>query len=138
MSTKRDHSQVFVPYVLIMKSCSLSQIVSFTDEHLLHLRHSITYLTFFTVQVISLFTLKILPLKLYELSSLMYLHSPHLGSLHFVTFGVCSCLFVNLAFVNSFFKLGGRHLLFKKDLLLKIDFNLLSLESNDLFHIRFP
>ena len=31
MPTKWDHSQVFVSYVLIMKSCSLSQIVSFTD-----------------------------------------------------------------------------------------------------------
>ena len=31
MPPKRDHSQVFVSYVLIMKSCSLSQIVSFTD-----------------------------------------------------------------------------------------------------------
>ena len=31
MPTKRDHSQGFVSYVLIMKSCSLSQIVSFTD-----------------------------------------------------------------------------------------------------------
>ena len=31
MPTKRDHSQLFVSYVLIMKSCSLSQIVSFTN-----------------------------------------------------------------------------------------------------------
>ena len=31
MPTKLDHSQVFLSYVLIMKSCSLSQIVSFTD-----------------------------------------------------------------------------------------------------------
>ena len=107
MSTKRDHSQAFVSYVLIMKSCSFSQIVSFTNIIFIA-PPTLNYIyDSFTVQAISLFTLKILPLKLYEHSSLMYLHSPHLGSLHFVTLGVCSCLFVNLAFVNSFFKLGG-------------------------------
>ena len=82
MSTKRDHSQVFVPYVLIMKSCSLSQIVSFTNVIFIA-PPALNYIyDIFTVQVISLFTSKILPLKLYEHSSLMYLHSPHLGSLH--------------------------------------------------------
>ena len=95
MSTKRDHSQVFVSYVLIMKSCSLSQIVSFTNVIFIA-PPALNYIyDIFTMQVISLFTLKILPLKSYEHSSLMYLHSPHLGSLHFVTFGVCSCLILN-------------------------------------------
>ena len=108
MSTKRDHTQIFVSYMLIMESCSLSQIIFFNNVILIAPSAlNYIYMTFFTVQVISLFTLKILPLKLYEHSSLMYLHSPHLGSLHFVTLGMCSFSFVNLAFVNSFFKLGG-------------------------------
>ena len=108
MSTKWDHSQVFVSYVLIMKSCSFSQIVSFTNViFIAPPALNYIYMTFFTVQVISLFTFIFLQLKLYEHSSLMYLHSPHLDSLHFVTLGVCSCLFVNLAFVNSFYKLCG-------------------------------
>ena len=106
MSTKPDHTQIFVSYVLIMESCSLSQIICFTNVILIA-HPALNYIyNVFTVQVISLFTLKILPLKLYEHSSLM-LHSPHLCSLHFVTLGMCSFSFVNLAFVNSFFKLGG-------------------------------
>ena len=95
-----------------MKSCSLSQIVSFNDVIFIA-PPALNYIyDIFTVQVISLFTLKILTLKLYEYSSLMYLHSPHRGSLHFVTLGVCSCLFVNLAFVMppTLKKWGGGHI----------------------------
>ena len=62
-------------------------------------------MTFFTVQVISLVTLKILPLKLYEHSSLMYLHSPHQGSLHFVTY--IYIFFFFILFIYFFFLGGG-------------------------------
>ena len=89
MSTKWDHTQMFVSYVLFMKSSSLSQIICFTNVILIA-HPAIKYIyDSFTVNVILLFTLKFLQLKLYEHSSLIYLHSPHLGSLHFVTLGMC-------------------------------------------------
>ena len=72
----RDDSQVFVSYMYALISRCYPQIVSFTNVILIALVHSITYMMFI----------------LY-----MPYHCLHLGSLHFVTLGMCSCLFENLA-----------------------------------------
>ena len=47
--------------------------------------HCITEITCFDLHDISSFTLNIFPLKLAEDPSVMYLHRPHRGSLHFET-----------------------------------------------------
>ena len=42
------------------------------------------------------------------------MHSPHLGSLRFVTVNFVSSLFENFALVSNFLKFGGWRLLFRK------------------------
>ena len=59
------------------------------------------------MQDISELTVKVVPLKLKDEPSFKCLHSPHLGSLHFVTSNGFLGWLVNFAFVKSFFKFGG-------------------------------
>ena len=91
--------------VLVMNSRSLSQIIRFT--YVIFMAPKALYSVDDMFYTISQFTLKTSSLKLHDDPSSMYLQSPHLGSLHFLTVGICHCLLVNLAFVSNFFKLGG-------------------------------
>ena len=65
------------------------------------------------------FTLKDLFLNFTDEPSRIYLHKPHLGSLHFFTLHSFVCFIVNLAFVNNRFKFGGCLLLLRNVLFLK-------------------
>ena len=58
------------------------------------------------------FTLKDLFLNFTDEPSRIYLHKPHLGSLHFFTLHSSVYFFLNLAFVDNRFKFGGCLLLF--------------------------
>ena len=65
------------------------------------------------------FTLKDLFLNFTDEPSRIYLHKPHLGSLHCFTLHSSVYFIVNLAFVNNRFKFGGCLLLLRNVLFLK-------------------
>ena len=93
---KRDSVPQIIcfPYILFVTSSTLNNV---------NYIFFFFFFFFFALQDMFSFTLKDLFLNFTDEPSRIYLHKPHLGSLHFRYASSSICFIVNLAFVNNRF-----------------------------------